>query len=73
MEELQKDIDTAEKNVVENKQRDPNEDENIIQNILAKLPTERIKQAFYFIIQEAEFLIETTVKFFNLNGFLLFF
>lgn len=61
LEELQKELDNDDKDVIETKKRDPNEDENIIQNILAKLPTERIKQAFHFIIEEAEFLIETEV------------
>lgn len=63
LEFLQKDIDSN-KTVEEEKKNENTEQNNgnDIHSILAKLPTERIKMAFKFILEEAEFLIETSVR-----------
>jgi hypothetical protein len=60
LEELQKEHDIDEENIEE--QVNPEDDEETFRkNILSRIPMERVKQVFKYIIQEAEFLLETEV------------
>lgn len=56
LEELQKEKDLEEESVDEKEKINAND--QFRQNILNRIPTERVKQVFSYIIQEAEFLIE---------------
>ncbi len=59
LEELQKEQDIEEESVDE---KDKVTDEEVkMKNILNSIPSERVKQVFTYIIQEAEFLIEMDV------------
>jgi hypothetical protein len=56
LEELQKEKDLEEESIEETEQ--VNAKDVFRQNILNRIPTERVKKVFSYIIQEAEFLIE---------------
>ena len=58
LEELQKEQDLEGEESIDEKSNVSEEKKTSLQNALDKLPHERIKQVFGFIIQEAEFLIE---------------
>lgn len=59
LEELQKEQDIEEVSVDEKEK--VNDEEVKMKNILNSIPSERVKQVFTYIIQEAEFLIEMDV------------
>jgi len=61
LEELQKKETLFEEAAVEENEKNMEEDVNFRQNILTRVRTDQIKQVFMFIIEEAEFLIETEV------------
>jgi dynein regulatory complex protein 1 len=63
LEELQREQDINEENLDEEKKPEDDE-ETFRKNILSRIPMERVKQVFRYIISEAEFLIETTVRFY---------
>lgn len=61
LEELQKEQDLDEDNADDKERNKEDEEINFRQNVLARIPTERVKQVFTYIVQEAEFLIELEV------------
>jgi hypothetical protein len=61
LEDLQKKETLFEEGSTEENENIFEDDINFRQNILTRIPSERVKQVFMFIIDEAEFLIETTV------------
>lgn len=62
LEDLQKKETLFEEGSTDIKENHYEDDVNFRQNILTRIPSERVKQVFMFIIEEAEFLIETTVS-----------
>jgi hypothetical protein len=62
LEQLQKEQDIQEENKEENVE---DNEANFRQNILARIPIDRVKQVFNYIILEAEFLIDFDVNIFN--------
>jgi hypothetical protein len=62
LEELQRKETSLEEAVVEEKEKNIEDDVNFRQIILTRIRTDQVKQVFMFIIEEAEFLIETEVR-----------
>jgi len=63
LEDLQNNEVLFEEGASEEKTKNFENDIYFRQNIMTRIPSERVKQIFLFIIEEAEFLIETTVIF----------